>query len=435
LYTYQGFYYDGVDPVTAAPLNRENAGDIHYINNEFGLPKAAQAIAALNLEPMYQDEMILGFQKQLTDNFSLGVRAIHRDLKRAIDDGCDYRAVVSWALDNGFTVDPVNGFEQEHDPLNPKEISRQNPGFVNCRLFNPGQASTYSMDVNGDGVFETVSVPAYYTIGNRVVNGLDMPKVIENGDTSQRGIRKYTAFEVFWEGNWDDRFFLQGSYTFAKNFGNTEGGVKSDNGQSDTGTTQDFDYPELLIGATGYLPNDRRHSLKLFGAWDITEEWRVGVNMLVQSGRPINCEGIYGDDPAGYRASYFSCDKGNPATTGGPDSPLDGDTRDRDNGSTITPRGTFGRTPWTQNFDLGLTYQPSWLKGLSLKMDVFNVINKQRVVRVNEDGENSNGQPIDGSFDPDNNPATPIPFNFRTYKLPAAYSAPRSVLFTARYEF
>ena len=47
-----------------------------------------------------------------------------------------------------------------------------------------------------------------------------------------------------------------------------------------------------MIGAYGYLPNDRRHSLKLFGNYDITDEWSIGTNLLVQSGRPINCIGV-----------------------------------------------------------------------------------------------------------------------------------------------
>ena len=54
--------------------------------------------------------------------------------------------------------------------------------------------------------------------------------------------------------------------TFDAQFGNTEGGVKSDIGQDDTNVTQDFDYKELAVDSYGYLPNDRRHSLKLFGS-------------------------------------------------------------------------------------------------------------------------------------------------------------------------
>ncbi len=418
VYTYQVFYYAGVDPITNAPLNRVDATPVIYVNNEFGAPKNASSVSALNLKPMYQDEWILGFQKELTEHFSLGMRAIHRNLKAAIDDTCDYRAVMAWAIDNGFEIGP-NGGEQGFDPAHPNAISHQNPGFTNCRLYNPGQEGIYNMDVNGDGVFETVNIPAFYKITPRTVldyngNPVTTYAMTATDETWQRGIRKYTAIEFFFEGHWD-RFFLQGSYTYARNYGNTEGGVKSDNGQDDTGTTQDFDYPELSLGAAGYLPNDRRHTLKMFGAWDITEEWRLGANILLQSGRPYGCLGVYENDPAGYRASYFSCDNG---------APLPGT---RNNGSTIVPRGSVGRTPWNHTLDLGITYSPNWAKGLSVKLDIFNVFNTQVAARVNEGGENSRGVPINGTYS--------TAYNYDSYLLPTSYTAPRSVQFTLRYEF
>ncbi|UWX04123.1 hypothetical protein H1235_01560 [Pseudoxanthomonas sp. NC8] len=65
--------------------------------------------------------------------------------------------------------------------------------------------------------------------------------------------------------------------------------MKSDIQQADTSVTQDFDYKELAVDSYGYLPNDRRHSLKLFGNYQFNDEWSAGGNLLVQSGRPINC--------------------------------------------------------------------------------------------------------------------------------------------------
>jgi hypothetical protein len=72
-----------------------------------------------------------------------------------------------------------------------------------------------------------------------------------------------------------------------------------------------------MIGAYGYTPNDRRHSLKLFGNWDITDQWSLGANLLVQSGRPISCIGVYqGLDVSHYGNIHFSCDPGAPDGTG-----------------------------------------------------------------------------------------------------------------------
>src|SRR3546814_5929013 len=103
----------------------------------------------------------------------------------------------------------------------------------------------------------------------------------------------------FFERTDDDKWTLQGSYTFARNIGNTEGYVKSDIGQDDAGISAGFDYPALADGGYGYLPNDRRHAFKLFGAYDITDEWRVGGNLIVQSGSPLNCFGAPAENDDG----------------------------------------------------------------------------------------------------------------------------------------
>ena len=135
------------------------------------------------------------------------------------------------------------------------------------------KTASFNVDVDGNGTLESITIPADVL-----------------GPAAKR---TYKALEFFAEGQWD-KFFVQGSYTWAQSYGNTEGGVKSDIGQDDTGTTQDFDYPELTIGSEGFLPNDRRHSFKVFGNYEINDEWSVGANLLVQSGRPINCIGFLG---------------------------------------------------------------------------------------------------------------------------------------------
>ncbi len=370
LFTQQFFTYTDIDPVTGAPLpaGLVKIDEVAFLNNEFGLAKNAKSIASDNLEPMYQDEYILGFQAQLTDNLSGGVRGIYRDLKRAIDDQCDSGPIFEFARANGIDENP------------------QNPGFAYCHLYNPGSDGEFNVDIDGDGVLEHVHVDADVL--------------------GPKAKRTYKAVEFFAEGHWD-KFFLQGSYTWSKSEGNTEGGVKSDIGQDDTGTTQDFDYPQLMIGADGPLPNDRRHSFKLFGNYQFNDEWSMGGNVLLQSGRPINCIGIFGDDPVHYGASYFSCDTGAPDDFG-------------DNGSTIVPRGSRGRTPWNHTLDLNVTYRPSAADGhLTLKMDVFNVFNRHSVTSVSEAGEDGAG----------------IPLFSTTYKVPLTFQDARAIRFLVQYDY
>ena len=374
LFTRQTGTYTSIDPATGAPIGFTPTTAIQYINNEFGLAKNKDSIASTNLQPMYQDEYILGFQAQLTDNVSGGVRGIYRDLKRAIDDQCDYRPIYAYAAANGLAFNP------------------QNTGFAYCHLYNPGSDGIFNVDVDGNGTLEKITVPADVL--------------------GPKAKRTYKAVEFFAEGQWD-KFFMQASYTWAQSFGNTEGGVKSDIGQDDTGTTQDFDYPELSFGSTGFLPNDRRHSFKVFGNYELNDEWSIGANVLVQSGRPINCIGVYGNDP-GYGASYFSCGQAGAVVF----NPRLGNRYD--NGTTLVPRGTSGRTPWSRSLDLNVAYKPTWGDSkLTFKADVFNVFNEHAVTTVSEAGENGLGEPITST----------------TYRVPTGFQAPRSFRFLVQYDY
>jgi hypothetical protein len=324
---------------------------------------------------------------------------VFRDLKAAIDDNCDYVPVMTAG---GFSYDGdahawVNAAGQE--AVLPSE------GFPYCRMFNPGEDAIFATDYLNNGTLTEVTVPGELL--------------------SPKAKRTYQALEVFFDYN-TDKLFLQGNYTFAKSKGNTEGGVKSDIGQGDTNVTQDFDYLALTVDTYGYLPNDRRHSFKLFGSYEFTDEWSLGFNALIQSGRPLNCLGVLDLNPAlpttridpvtgavipvpnyaphPYGSSFFRC-----STTG-----------DATNDASVVarPRGTTGRLPWTQQYDLNVAYAPSWMKGLQFKVDVFNVFNKQKVTSVNEQAEVS---------------ATGVASN--VYLLPASFQAPRSVRFMVQYDF
>lgn len=372
LFTRQQFTYTGVDPVTGAPIGitprTGSTGRLTYINGEFGEPKTPETIASSNLDPMYQDEFILGFQKSITDNMAFGVRTVYRNLKTAIDDNCDYTAVLE---SGGYVLDPEDWWK-DADGNYP---DLPNAGFPYCRMFNPGADAVLLTDFDGDGVLTKTTVK-----GDRL---------------SPEAKRTYTAAEFFLDGSWD-KFFLQASYTWSQSKGNTEGGVKSDIGQADTSVTQDFDYKELTVDTYGYLPNDRRHSLKVFGNYELSDEWSMGANLLVQSGRPINCFGVlpYHGGLHPYGASFMRC------------------------GGEPVPRGTAGRLPWTNSIDMNIAYRPVWAKGLQFKLDVFNIMNRQKVTSVSEIGEDgSTGNALE------------------TYLMPTSYQAPRSVRVMVQYDF
>lgn len=368
---YHEFYqFTGIDPETGVPVLGPQIGG-RQVTSAGGVPDP-RGIVDNELSPMFQDEFILGFQKQLTEKWSMGVRGIYRDLQSGMDDVCNFDEPYAWALSEGYTADQAYAI---------------GAAVNHCFLTNPGQDLSANVDLDGTGELTRVDIPA---------SAMGFPEAK----------RKYQALEFFFERAWDDKWFLQGSYTWAKSFGNTEGYVKSDNGQDDAGITQDFDYPGLMDGAYGYLPNDRRHSLKLFGAYQLTDEWRVGANLLVQSGRPYNCFGVYPADGPDHGAPFygvasFYCGTNVPDAYPG----------------TLVPRGTAGRVPWAQTVDLKVTYEPNWAEGLMFGVQVNNLFDSDDYYRVQDSYEDVG--------------RTPVP----SYGQPRSFVAPRSVQFMAQYDF
>ncbi|CAN7541382.1 TonB-dependent receptor [Massilia sp. LjRoot122] len=316
-----------------------------------------------NIKPMYQDEFIIGAQQALANRWTVGVKATYRKLKKVMDDMCNGPGAEQWALANGYNADQSAVIGHAID---------------SCFLYNPGGDLTANIDLeDGKGLTEVV-IPAA---------SLGFPKPE----------RKYTALEFTFERAWDGVWNLQGSYVWSKSRGNTEGYVKSDIGQDDAGISQDWDYPGLMEGSYGDLPNDRRHTLKIFGAYQVTPELRLGANAIIQSGRPLNCLGYYSGNldtvSILYGASSFYCNR------------------------TLNPRGTVGRLEWTRELSLQANYQPKWLPRTTFSVDVLNVFNERGVTQVNEAGESARG--------------TPSP----NYLQPGAFQIGRSVRLMAQYEF
>ena len=214
-------------------------------------------------------------------------------------------------------------------------------------LGNPGAPVSIQVDLDGDGTLEPVELS---------------PEQLGYPDS----VREYRAVEVFFQRAWDEKWFVQGSYTYSKSEGNNEGFVRSDNGQDDAGLTTLFDQPGLLDGGYGRLPNDRPHTLKVWGGWQFHPEFLLSGNLLVQSGRPINCFGNHPTDEfaAAYGTESFYC-----------------------NGE-LVPRGSVGRTPTIKSLDLGLEYRPMWAgQKVWFKVDATNVLGDQTETEVYEVGE------------------------------------------------
>ena len=103
--------------------------------------------------------------------------------------------------------------------------------------------------------------------------------------------RTYKALEFMIDRAWDDKWSFNATYTLSYSEGNAEGPVNSDTDFADTGRTEAFDNPWVNYGGYGYLPNDRRHQVKMRGAYALGEHWEFGATLDVQSGGPISAFG------------------------------------------------------------------------------------------------------------------------------------------------
>ncbi len=287
-----------------------------------------------NLDAMYQEEYILGYQTTLDSGVTLGVKGIYRSLGTTIEDVAIDAAVINYYNANnswtgsGTVEDTFTGFHQ----------------YV---LTNPGNPMSIYIPETSEQITLSPSQLGY-----------------------PEAERDYKALEFTLSRPFDGRWSADVSYIWSKSEGNHEGYVKSDNAQDDAGITQNFDQPGLVDNSYGLLPNDRAHTLKAWGVYQFDNGLRIGANLLAQSGRPISCFGVHPSDAfaADYGASSHFC-QGN-----------------------AVGRGSLGRTSMLRKLDLNLQYDLEvGGRDVLLSMDIFNVLNTARPVRFNEDGDTGSG--------------------------------------------
>ncbi|HEY9130332.1 MAG TPA: TonB-dependent receptor [Dyella sp.] len=339
--TFPTVYYSftGIDPVTGIPTGLSTGAPysgLFYANGENGVPPDAKTVSAQNLKTYYQDEYILGADKQLTPEWTVGVKAMYRKLRSLIDDDCDSRPLIAWGDANGLGQQVRDG------------IARS----TGCWLYNPGVANTFTLS---PAAGQYLSVPL---------------TAAQIGEPKAK--RSYYMLDLYAEHQFSEKWYGRIEYTFSRSYGNSEGQLDSDIVQADVSTTESWDSPELMENTNGPLANDQKHQLRILGTYKPTEEWSFSTVTRIASGYPISCIGArpqaFGGDAVGYGAAYFYCN-GQPA-----------------------PRGSYGRTPWTYTIDVSAAWQPAFFDHkVTLSADVFNLLGKQRVTQYFESCENASG--------------------------------------------
>lgn len=318
-----------------------------------------------DIDPVYQDEFILGFQALITDKWSWGIRGTYRKLHNAIDD----------------MLITSTGVICDGEPVS--------AGYV---VANPGEDVTLYTDTDCDGAndgYVTVDTSKagyavyedYYTgeiddDGNRVTDSRYI------GDIGYAHPKRSTrSLEFVVDRAWDEKWMLNASYTLSWNKGNAEGPVNSDTDFSDTGRTENFDDPFVNFGRTGYLPNDRRHQFKMRGTYAFNDAWQLGATLTAQSGRPVSAFGVGNPvDGTNYHSNYIcvaNCTAELPS----------------DREYAFYRRGSAGRLDWTYDLGASLTYLHSFGEraDLRVKLAVYNLLNERRTIEVDDEYESEIG--------------------------------------------
>jgi len=321
LYTREYFNYTGIDangiPTGLTPIETATGGPISS-NREYGILRDPKTAASRGLKSEYQDEFILGFDKTLGDKWVYGAKATVRKLKNAIDDVGDSDAILAALERQGIDTSTVGQIQGSY-------------------LFNPGRASDFLVpNLNG----------GYYTAH------------VTNADFGFPHLkRNYYGLELYLEHPFDGKWYGKLDYLYSKSYGNSEGQVRSDIGQTDVSATVDWDFPALQVYSGGELSNSRKHVFKAYGSYQLTEEFMLSGNLTAASGSPKSCLGQFGadeSDPTGYGSYYHFC-YGQPS-----------------------PPGAAGHNPWTFLLDLSAEYRPMWAdKKLAFNITVFNALNQR----------------------------------------------------------
>ncbi len=293
-----------------------------------------------DLEPMAQDEYIVGYEWQIYADYVANVTLTYRNLVQGIED---VNIVEALGLRRGF----------------------------NYVLANPGRDVRTYYDIDDDGTLDPITLSA-----------------ADLGYPSMK--RRYKALTLDLKRPWDGVFYVRGTYTLSHSYGNYEGTVRSDTGEDFAGITTQFDVAGLLDGADGDLPNDRRHMVKIWGAWQMSDAWQASAAFQFSSGRPRNAFGYHPTDV--YARLY------------GPQSFFEQ--------GTLVPRGSLGTTPDIYRLDLGLKYTRDAFVGgeLTVRLDIFNVFDMDAETEVDERADRYWGaQPSD------------------TFGLPIRFQRPRAV--------
>jgi len=283
-----------------------------------------------NAKMSYINEYLFGVEREIMPNTSLGIRYIHRDIGRMLEDVANCPSVGAFVPE---TADICSN--------------------VSYILTNPSSATP----VNAAAI---AAFPAFADV------------------SFADPVHTYNAVEVTLNRRMFHNWSGMASYTWSRLRGNYEGFYRDDNGQSDPGISSLYDFPQndptfTAIGGpqdgfqgdirylgdpNGILPLDRPHHIKLFGNY-MLGNLNLGVGINGSSGAPLT--------PLAPNPNYSN----------------GGEIPTAPRGSGIqTVDGFITRAPFTTQVDFQAAYnlKMGGARRLTLLADIFNLFDQQTVL-------------------------------------------------------
>jgi hypothetical protein len=191
----------------------------------------------------YTDETMLGFDYEVRPDLRLGVRAVYRELGRAIE------SLSFW---------------------NPKD-----EGYMDSALANPDLWTKVPIPTQNQDGSPNWNEVYYYPKPTRI----------------------YKALEVTLEKRFSDHWQMGASYVLSRLEGNYEGQTNlndSGDGQLLPNNSGTFDNAQQMANTYGLLPLDRTHVLKVYGGYFFPNTpLELSASFGLQSGTPISKMGLY----------------------------------------------------------------------------------------------------------------------------------------------
>ncbi len=370
----------------------------------------------------YENEFVLGFEREVKTGFVVKARYIDRRLARVIEDIGSQSPEAS-TISGNYNGGIANPSPSTDISVNENEVT-YTPAQWAAANPNAGQTGwVYAPPVTGC----TKSNDTYFSAGGIWVDGNNTPlggacflnlsaMDAGPGDGKPDGFinpqRHYQALELEFDKRYSNHWLAAVNFRFGNLWGNYEGAYRNDNGQSDPGISSLFDFTAgklNLLGdqfRPGYLSTDRRLVSNLFLSYSVGSDTPLfhfakglmtGVRISGQSGVPLS---YLGDHPAYLNQGEV---------------PLGG-------------RGAAGRTPAAVQMDLKgeYTLPIHESKVLKLGLDAINVTNSQPIgAKVQYTQQTATGYPVVGN----------TPNLNKDYGKPTSFQGPFYARATLRFEF